>query len=246
MHGCYNHSRVQTALVSLFSWNVRISNIRRRNHFYLATSTITKSLLVRHGIPSDRIRIRHNFLTSIVEPSFDLGSGVIYVGRLSEEKGISEIITSWTEIEDAPLLTLVGDGPLAGVVRCASEDEAAKIRWLGTQPASKVLSLLKESSLSIVPSQWAEPFGRAAIESMSVGTPVIHTNGGALVEIVGDTGILLDDLTTPNVSQALSVVRDQSRLIELRKRAFERYYDAYSQIAATEDIRQHILAVVDN
>ncbi|MEW1823024.1 glycosyltransferase family 4 protein [Arthrobacter sp. NPDC080031] len=244
--GCYNHSRIQTALVSLFSWNVRISNARRRNHAYLATSATTRDLLVRHGISSDRIRIRHNFLASFVEPSFDIGSGVIYVGRLSEEKGIAEIISSWIEIKDAPLLTLVGDGPLADIARRASNDEASNIRWLGIQPASAVLNLLKASSLSIVPSQWAEPFGRAAIESMSVGTPVIHTNGGALTEIVGDTGILLNDLTSPSVSRALGVIEDHLQLTELRRRAFERYYASYSRIAATEDIRQHIEAVVEN
>lgn len=63
---------------------------------------------------------------------------------------------------------------------------------LGHQPYRKVLSLLSASAFTIVPSMWPEPFGRAALDSIGVGTPVVVTNKGGLPEIVdaGVTGLV--------------------------------------------------------
>ena len=245
-NGCYNGSRIQSALVAGFSVATRVINAGRGNHFYLATSRITKDLLVRHGVPQARIRVRPNFLLNSINPSFKPGVGVIYVGRLSEEKGIAELIECWQKIENAPLLTLVGNGPLAKIAEAASASHSSKVRWIGAQPASVVLTMLQDSVMSIVPSQWAEPFGRAAIESMSAGTPVIHTDGGALPEIVGDGGIQLTGLTAAELSKALAVTKNSSELIALRHKAFDRYRARFGYAAAAQDMRDHIEAVGAN
>ncbi|KKU92408.1 MAG: Glycosyl transferase group 1 [Microgenomates group bacterium GW2011_GWA1_48_10] len=62
--------------------------------------------------------------------------------------------------------------------------EHRNIRTLGQLPYKSYLRSVGESSLALVPSVWPEPFGRAALDAISVGTPVVATNAGALSEIV--------------------------------------------------------------
>lgn len=237
MNRCYNDSRAQTLLVALFSLSSRLANTGRRNHRYLSTSAITKKLITAAGLPSSKIRVRPNFLAPSLAPSFAPGQGVTYVGRLSEEKGVSELVEQWRQIPDAPTLKLIGEGPLADRI---SGKKFPNIEWLGSRPKPEVLEILRSSALTVVPSQWAEPFGRVAIESMSVGTPVIHTNGGALTEIVGDTGVFLRELNSGQLADAVKLLDHPEQLRILRQRSFARYESLYSNSAALEDMKTHI------
>jgi glycosyltransferase involved in cell wall biosynthesis len=83
-----------------------------------------------------------------------------------------------------------------------------------------------------------------AIEAMSVGTPVIHTDGGALTEIVGDTGILLPDLSADALSSALSLLQDREKLGVLSRKSHSRYTKLYTPAVAEVDMQTHIASVV--
>jgi glycosyltransferase involved in cell wall biosynthesis len=54
---------------------------------------------------------------------------------------------------------------------------------------------MRESICTLVPSTWAEPFGRTVLESLSVGTPVLVSDLGGLKELVGPgvTGVPAGD-----------------------------------------------------
>ena len=58
----------------------------------------------------------------------------------------------------------------------------ADVQFLGPVPHARVLDLMAESMAVVVPSVWAEPFGRVAIEAQAVGTPAIVSDAGGLPE----------------------------------------------------------------
>lgn len=240
---CYNNSRKQTLLVAVFSLMMRLANYARRDHKYLAPSDMTRDLLVRGGLSARKVRVRPNFLMQVATPSFEPGEGIVYVGRLSHEKGVAELIRAWSNLSHPQKLTLIGDGPLAGFVAQAADKPGSPIDWVGSCEPDTVLEVLKKSSLAIVPSQWAEPFGRVAIEAMSVGTPVIHTDGGALREIVGETGVFLPQISSPALNKVLLLLNDPVTLEALRKRAYSRYIQLYSSSAAMRDMETHVDSV---
>ena len=59
--------------------------------------------------------------------------------------------------------------------------------WL---PHEKILDLYNQSSISIVPSKWDEPFGRTSMESAAYGCAVITSNKGGLPETFQNNLIL--------------------------------------------------------
>lgn len=99
------------------------------------------------------------------------------------------------------------------------------------------------SDVSVVPSRLPEPFGRVAIEAMSLGRPVIAARHGGLVEIVqhGQSGWLF----TPNDPQALaSTIQDILQEPETIRRfgvgALDRFSDNFSTQAMSEKLRAQV------
>jgi glycosyltransferase involved in cell wall biosynthesis len=102
----------------------------------------------------------------------------LYVGRLSEEKGVRDLVRA---TEGLPLV-VVGDGPLRSLLPTA----------VGLVPPDEVGAWLDRAALVVVPSR-REGYGLAAREAMAHGRPVVATRVGGLVDAIEDgvTGLLV-------------------------------------------------------
>jgi glycosyltransferase involved in cell wall biosynthesis len=102
----------------------------------------------------------------------------LYVGRLSEEKGVRELAEA---ARDLPLV-VVGDGPLRALLPGT----------VGFVPPAEVGSYYERASVVVVPSR-REGYGVAAREAMACGRPVVATAVGGLVDAIEDgvSGVLV-------------------------------------------------------
>src|SRR5215211_348277 len=87
-------------------------------------------------------------------------------------------------------LKVVGDGPLAGKVAAATR-ELREIEWLGRQPKERVLTLMSDARLLIIPSVCYENFPLSIVEAFGLGLPVIASDLGSVGSLVdhGRTGL---------------------------------------------------------
>jgi glycosyltransferase involved in cell wall biosynthesis len=104
---------------------------------------------------------------------------VLYVGRLSEEKGVRELAS----ISAGLPLVVVGDGPLRSLLPEA----------VGFVSPSEVGAWYERASIVVVPSR-REGYGVVAREAMAYGRPVVATRVGGLVDVIEDdvTGLLVE------------------------------------------------------
>ena len=104
---------------------------------------------------------------------------VLYVGRLSEEKGVLELVAACGD--DVPLV-VVGDGPLRARVPQA----------VGFVPPGELGPFYERAAVVAAPSR-REGYGVAAREAMAWGRPVAACAVGGLVDAVEDgvTGLLV-------------------------------------------------------
>lgn len=182
--GVYRDSVYQTAMVSLITafhhiagtWTDKVDKYIVLTNFGL--SKFRKSFL---HIPEDKFRLKSNFV-----PDFGVGSEVrdnffLFVGRLTEEKGITTLLKAAALRQFN--LVIVGDGP----VRKAVENTVARctnVQYLGFKSKEEVLHYMKRCRALVFPSLWYEGCPMTILEAFSTGTPVIASNMGSMAEIV--------------------------------------------------------------
>ena len=115
---------------------------------------------------------------------------VLFVGRLSQEKGILELV----QAADGIPLTVAGDGPLRDRVPGA----------LGFVPHHALPPLYERAAVVAVPSH-REGFGVACAEAMAHARPVVASAVGGLLDLVvdGETGLLVPPRDVPALRDAL-------------------------------------------
>jgi glycosyltransferase involved in cell wall biosynthesis len=184
VHGCYRDSRAATAATATMLTVHRMLNTwMRMVDIYIALTHFAREKFILAGFPAEKIVVKPNF----VHPNLITGEGkggyALYVGRLSEEKGLDTLLAAWKHLAGHIPLKIVGEGPLANQVVEATK-KFSGIEWLGRRPIQEVHALMGEAKMLIFPSKWYETFGRVAVEAFAVGTPVIAANIGAIAELV--------------------------------------------------------------
>ena len=97
---------------------------------------------------------------------------LLFVGGLSQRKGLSYLFEAMKGLEDKMELTVVGSG---NIDVCPALKEALdKVNYISTLPHEEILQLMAEHDLFVFPSLF-EGFGLVVTEAMSQGTPVITT-----------------------------------------------------------------------
>ena len=105
----------------------------------------------------------------------------LYIGRLSEEKGIDVLLEAFRDLEKE--LYIGGDGPLKKKVidACAKNH---KMHYLGRLDKHAVQEIMSQCSALVFPSIWYEGMPLTLIEAFAVGTPVIASNIGAMSSMI--------------------------------------------------------------
>lgn len=236
LHGCYRGDRFATSVVAgMLSYHRWKRTWDRCIDRYVVPSQITREKYLQAGFPAEKISVKPNFLRPDPGMGASAGDYAIFVGRLSPEKGVGTLLDGWRKIEANFNLVIVGDGPLAAEVRQAAAGDA-RIQWVGQQSLNEVCRLLGNARFSIMPSIWYEPFGRTVIESFAVGTPVLASRMGAMLELIAEnrTGRFFepnnaDDLARKVVEMfAATALADGSNLNHMRHYARQEYLEKYT------------------
>lgn len=133
-----------------------------------------------------------------IQPDLDRGLQfpvrLLYAGRLSVEKGVYELVRAIRLLRDRgvcpmPVVTLAGDGPdRRGIVDLANElDVMRHIRFTGQLNRADLSAQFHATDIAVQPSL-TESFGKAWIDAMAHGLPVITCNVGAARACIGADG----------------------------------------------------------
>lgn len=191
---CYRRSFAATgSLLYMIIYNRLRNTFTRQVNRYIALTEFAASRFVAGGLPADRIEIKPNFQPVILPMSQMRKKYAVYVGRLTEEKGLKTLLRAWPSVAGLSL-KIIGDGLLRSELEQHVQKTGINVEFLGTKTRNEVLSVISEAFLQIVPSECYEGFSMAILEAYSRGTPVVASRIGSLKEIVKDkeTGLLFE------------------------------------------------------
>lgn len=186
-HGCYRGSRPETAVAAaMVSAHGAVGTWAGKVDAYVAPTEFAREKLVRGGLPPEKVHVKPNFVSPDPGPGDGGGGYALFVGRLSEEKGLGVLLAAWERMGvAAPELRIVGDGPFAPDVARAA-DSNPRLRRMGRRTPAETRRLMKDAAMLVFPSEVYETFGRVAAESFAAGTPVVASGLGAVAEVVED------------------------------------------------------------
>lgn len=185
-HRCYRDSLVATAgIVWMMQRNRWRGVYDRLVDCYIAPSAFAAGRLMAGGLPADRIKVKGHFLPDPPPQGEGRGGYALFVGRLSEEKGVGTLLRAWGMVPNLPL-RIMGEGNLGEGLREEANRGGQDIAFLGARPHSEVLAAMGDAAMVIAPSLCYETFGLSVMESFAMGTPVVASRIGSLAELVED------------------------------------------------------------
>ena len=211
-----------------------------RSHAIITVSRASAGDIVRHlQIPeasTDRVHPIYNGVSDVFCPSPG-GPGdrrrenktILYVGRSDPYKNLATLIRAFAKARESlsfPLeLKIVGPkDPRYPEATGLAEDLGLgnAVNWTGYLSGEKLVQTYQEADLLVHPSRY-EGFGLQVIEAMACGIPVISSNAGALNEVVGDAGIVLEpDDVDGYVSGIRAVLSDGNLYRSLSRKGIDR------------------------
>jgi len=129
----------------------------------------------------------HNFVDMMPSNNKEKEDYILYYGRISAEKGISDIVPLFDNSKIK--LKIVGSGPDMDKIR-----PTEFVEILGPKYNEDLFDLVRRAKFTIVPSKWYENCPMTIIESFACGTPVIGAKHSGIAELIenGRSGYLLD------------------------------------------------------
>lgn len=186
LKGVYRNSKFQTAgLVAMNAFHNLAGTWRKKIDKFIVLTEFARNKFEDSSlrVDADQFAVKPNFVADPGLGEDRRDDYFLFVGRLSDEKGIDTLLEASRLGEFR--LTIIGDGPLRNKVEEAA-GENTNIEYLGFQKKAVIFNLLKRCKALIFPSVWYEGFGLTIIEAFATGTPVIGSRIGVVPEIITD------------------------------------------------------------
>ena len=156
---------------------------------------------------------------------------VLYVGGLTQRKGLSYLLKAASNLTTSIDLTLIGRRP---PVKCLPLERALKVyRWIPSLPHHEILEEMRRNDVLVLPSLF-EGFSLVILEAMSQGLPVIITpnTGGADIIDDGKDGFVVPIRSVEAITERLELfVRNKELLVTMgraaQQKATERTWENY-------------------
>jgi glycosyltransferase involved in cell wall biosynthesis len=193
LHACYHKSRLETSVIATMLAVHRLRGTWRNDiDLYITPSEFSRQKFVEGGISPDQVVVKPNFFHYRDAEPKSPGDFMLFVGRLSEQKGLRTILRAWNKHALVAPLRIVGDGPMETEVKQVAQ-EHSWVSYLGRLPRESVLREMRSARALLFASNSYETFGTTVVEAFSSSLPVIASNAGpAGREIVehGRTGLI--------------------------------------------------------
>jgi len=201
------------------TWAERLA-VERAERVIAVSAQMREDILVHFRVEPDRVVVIHNGVDAeafrrteqrealarhgVREPY------VLFVGRISEQKGIFPLLEAARALPDDVSLVLCASSPDTPELAARLEAAVAgrsRVRWINAMlPVAEVVQLYSHASVFVCPSIY-EPFGLINLEAMACGTPVVASRVGGIPEVVvdGETGWLVPPGDPTALAEALRV-----------------------------------------
>lgn len=170
--------------------------------FICPSNFLEKKLLSARSFYSGKTKTIHNFINKEKFSSFEKADGdyIVYVGRLSKEKGIGNLAYAAKLLPETNFV-VAGSGPDEDLLK-----DIPNIKLAGFLTGNELTKLMGNAKALLLPSVCYENCPLSILEAHCMGVPVITMNNGGMAELVKDTinGTLIEKPTAEAIASAIT------------------------------------------
>jgi glycosyltransferase involved in cell wall biosynthesis len=188
-----------------------LGSYRKNVDLFVLPSHFHMNKLIDWGLPVEKARYLPNAVdVSQLVPDFSPGKRFVFVGRLSEEKGLLTFVKAVAHAGVAA--TIVGTGPQEGELRALVDSTGADVEFAGYQTGDDLFDIVRAARALVLPSECYENAPVVLLEAYGVGTPVLGSNLGGIPELIvaGETGLLATAGDVESFAEELSKLSTMS------------------------------------
>lgn len=168
------------------------------------------------GLPTDKLVYIPNAISvNSFLPKFKDGKYVLFVGRLSREKGVKTLLQAMKGL-DLPV-KLVGNGPMQAELEAfAAGHGITTVTFEGYRSGEELENLFQQAAFLVFPSEWYENAPMTILEAYGYGKPVIGANIGGIPEMIvdGETGFLFPPGDVEALREKIDLLWSQPALVK--------------------------------
>lgn len=158
-----------------------------------------------------------------------------FAGRITAAKGWRVLLAAMTELPEHFKCLMAGAGDEESELRlwCQVPAISSRTQYLGVLEKVRLWNFFRETDAFVLPSlttpHWTEQFGAVLAEAMACGVPVIGSTSGAIPEVIGDCGIVVEENNPTALAQAIkALASDADRRARYARAGRERFEKEYS------------------
>lgn len=229
---CVKGSTLKSTLGVMEKKYYDFHKVFRKIDCIISPSEFIKNQLINGKLKYNEIVTLHNFVNESERNEYVLGDYAFYLGRLSKEKGILNLIEAIGDIPDAKLL-IAGDGPERERIEAYISEHKldGRITLLGYQNQDSIHKYITNSRFVVIPSIWNENCPYSVLEAMEIGKPIVASRMGGIPELIadGENGYLYkaDDINELKEKLTL-LLNDYEKVNSFAQKSRELYESYYS------------------
>jgi len=218
---------------------------KKLSHIITVSECAKKDIAVEFAIAEDKFRVVHNGINAEyfypIENELRPDNSLIVTNSADTPlKGLRYLLEALALVKKTrPVrLTVIGEPKKNGMVKkqVAMLKLEDIVDFTGRIANEEFASYYAGATVAVVPSLY-EGFGMPALEAMACGVPLVATSGGALPEVVGDAGVIVQPADAGALAMAITgLLNNRERRDRLAKAGLERVNSAFSWPKAATSI----------
>jgi glycosyltransferase involved in cell wall biosynthesis len=210
---CYKDSYALSGLYAATLGLNRLAGVLDKISGFICLTEFFRMKMREAGVPESKLFVRPNFVYAPPLPAKGTmpGKYVLFMGRLSPEKGCWTLIRAFEKLPQVTL-KILGTGPQEKEFRDYIRDKGiGNIEMLGFKSGAEKLEILRNALCLVMPSEWHENFQVTALEDYMACKPLIASRLGGLPYIVeeGKSGLLFEAGNAVELAQRVQTLVDR-------------------------------------
>ena len=214
---CVKNSRLKSALNVIEMYVHEYFQSYQLIDVIITPSMFFRNKFIEYGFDANKIAYLPNFLDAgKFTPVYEYDNYFIYLGRLSEEKGVFTLLQAMHQVQGIQLY-IIGTGPLEEPIaqKIKGQGLEARVKLLGYRSGGELDQLKAQAMFSVMPSEGYENAPYSLLEMMAIGKPVIGSNIGGIPEMIeaGNTGLLFNTKDADDLAAQINLMKNNPELV---------------------------------